>query len=42
MLAQQIVALTLGIALQAVFEPATTAPLPQRALLAGGLARLVR
>jgi TetR/AcrR family transcriptional repressor of bet genes len=39
--AQQIVALTLGIALQAVFEPATTALLPQRALLAGGLARLV-
>lgn len=42
MLAQQIVALTLGIALQAVFEPVTTAPLPQRALLTGGLARLVR
>jgi TetR/AcrR family transcriptional repressor of bet genes len=40
MLAQQIVALTLGIALQAVFEPVTTAPLPQRALLTGGLARL--
>src|SRR5580693_1648537 len=41
MLAQQIVALTLGIALQAVFEPVTAAPpLPQRALLAGGLARL--
>ena len=42
MLAQQIVALTLGIALQAVFEPVTTAPLPQRALLTGGLDRLVR
>jgi TetR/AcrR family transcriptional regulator, transcriptional repressor of bet genes len=42
MLAQQIVALTLGIALQAVFEPVTIAPLPQRALLTGGLARLVR
>ncbi len=40
MRAQQIVALTLGIALQAVFEPVTTAPLPQRALLTGGLARL--
>jgi TetR/AcrR family transcriptional repressor of bet genes len=40
MRAQQIVALTLGIALQAVFEPVTTAPLPQRALLTDGLARL--
>jgi AcrR family transcriptional regulator len=40
MRAQQIVALTLGIALQAVFEPVTTAPLPQQALLADGLARL--
>jgi AcrR family transcriptional regulator len=37
-LAQQILALTLGIALQAVFEP--EALLPQRALLADGLARL--
>jgi AcrR family transcriptional regulator len=39
-LAQQILALTLGIALQAVFEPAASASLPQRALLADGLARL--
>ena len=39
-LAQQILALTLGIALQAVFEPAGSASLPQRALLADGLARL--
>lgn len=39
-LAQQILALTLGIAVQAVFEPAATASLPQRALLADGLARL--
>ena len=38
--AQQILALTLGIALQAVFEPAGSASLPQRALLADGLARL--
>ena len=38
--AQQILALTLGIALQAVFEPAASASLPQRALLADGLARL--
>jgi AcrR family transcriptional regulator len=39
-LGQQIVALTLGIALQAVFEPATTTSVPQQALLADGLARL--
>lgn len=41
-LAQQIVALMLGIALQAVFEPAVagSGSLPQRALLADGLARL--
>jgi len=39
-LAQQILALTLGIAVQAVFEPAAAATLPQRALLADGLARL--
>jgi AcrR family transcriptional regulator len=39
-LAQQILALTLGIAVQAVFEPAATRSLPQRALLAEGLARL--
>jgi len=39
-LAQQILALTLGIAVQAVFEPAVAASLPQRALLADGLARL--
>ena len=39
-LAQQVLALTLGIALQAVFEPAASASLPQRALLADGLARL--
>ena len=39
-LAQQVLALTLGIALQAVFEPAGSASLPQRALLADGLARL--
>jgi len=39
-LAQQILALTLGIALQAVFEPAASASLPQRALLTDGLARL--
>jgi TetR/AcrR family transcriptional regulator, transcriptional repressor of bet genes len=38
--AQQILALTLGIALQAVFEPAAAASLPQRALLTDGLARL--
>lgn len=43
-LAQQIVALMLGIALQAVFEPgvADSAALPQRALLADGLARLTQ
>ena len=41
-LAQQILALTLGIALQAVFEPAASASLPQRALLTDGLARLAR
>jgi len=41
-MAQQILALTLGIALQAVFEPAASASLPQRALLAGGLARLAQ
>jgi TetR/AcrR family transcriptional repressor of bet genes len=43
-LAQQILALTLGIALQAVFEPAAPAPasLPQRTLLADGLRRLVQ
>ena len=45
-LAQQIVALMLGIALQAVFEPAVAslsqAALPQRALLADGLARLTQ
>ena len=39
-LAQQILALMLGIALQAVFEPAGSASLPQRGLLADGLARL--
>ena len=39
-LAQQILALTLGIALQAVFEPAASASLPQQALLTDGLARL--
>jgi AcrR family transcriptional regulator len=39
-LAQQILALMLGIALQAVFEPAASASLPQRALLTDGLARL--
>ena len=39
-LAQQILALMLGIALQAVFEPATSVSLPQRALLTDGLARL--
>ena len=38
--AQQILALTLGIAVQAVFEPAVPPSLPQRALLSGGLARL--
>jgi TetR/AcrR family transcriptional regulator, transcriptional repressor of bet genes len=41
-LAQQILALTLGIALQAVFEPAASASLPQQALLADGLARLAQ
>jgi TetR/AcrR family transcriptional repressor of bet genes len=41
-LAQQILALTLGIALQAVFEPAASASLPQRALLTDGLARLTQ
>jgi AcrR family transcriptional regulator len=41
-LAQQILALTLGIALQAVFEPAASASLPQRTLLAAGLARLAQ
>jgi len=45
-LAQQIVALMLGIALQAVFEPAVAsssqAALPQRALLADGLTRLTQ
>jgi AcrR family transcriptional regulator len=41
-LAQQILALTLGIALQAVFEPAAAASLPQRTLLADGLRRLVQ
>jgi TetR/AcrR family transcriptional repressor of bet genes len=40
-LAQQIVALTLGIALQAVFEPASSASVPQRELLADGLGRLL-
>jgi TetR/AcrR family transcriptional repressor of bet genes len=40
-LAQQIVALTLGIALQAVFEPAASASVPQRELLADGLGRLL-
>jgi AcrR family transcriptional regulator len=40
-LAQQIVALTLGIALQAVFEPVTSASVPQRELLADGLGRLL-
>src|SRR5579862_1534495 len=40
-LAQQILALMLGIALQAVFEPAASASLPQQVLLADGLARLV-
>jgi AcrR family transcriptional regulator len=39
-LAQQILALMLGIALQAVFEPAASASLPQRTLLTDGLARL--
>jgi len=41
-LAQQILALMLGIALQAVVEPADSAALPQRALLADGLARLTQ
>lgn len=41
-LAQQILALMLGIALQAVFEPAAAASLPQRTLLADGLRRLVQ
>jgi AcrR family transcriptional regulator len=41
-LAQQILALMLGIALQAVFEPAASASLPQRALLTDGLARLAQ
>ncbi len=41
-LAQQILALMLGIALQAVVEPAGSATLPQRALLADGLARLTK
>jgi len=41
-LAQQILALMLGIALQAVFEPAAPALLPQRTLLADGLRRLVQ
>lgn len=41
-LAQQILALMLGIALQAVVEPAGSAALPQRALLADGLARLTQ
>src|SRR5580693_2003116 len=41
-LTQQILALTLGIALQAVFEPAASASLPQRALLTDGLARLTQ
>ena len=41
-LAQQILALMLGIALQAVFEPAAPASLPQRTLLADGLRRLVQ
>jgi AcrR family transcriptional regulator len=39
--AQQVVALTLGIALQAAFEPVTSAALAQRALLADGLSRLL-
>jgi AcrR family transcriptional regulator len=39
-LAQQILAFMLGIALQAVFEPAGSASLPQRALLSDGLRRL--
>jgi TetR/AcrR family transcriptional repressor of bet genes len=38
--AQQIVALTLGIALQAVFEPAGSDAITQRSLLADGLRRL--
>jgi TetR/AcrR family transcriptional regulator, transcriptional repressor of bet genes len=41
-LAQQILALMLGIALQAVFKPAASASLPQRALLTDGLARLAQ
>lgn len=41
-LAQQILALMLGIALQAVFEPAAAASLPQRTLLADGLRWLVQ
>ena len=40
-IAQQVVALTLGIALQAAFEPLTSASLPQRALLTDGLSRLL-
>ena len=40
-LAQQIVALTLGIALQSVFEPASSASVPQRELLTDGLGRLL-
>jgi AcrR family transcriptional regulator len=40
--AQQILALTLGIALQAVFEPGGSGSLPQRALLADGLTRLTQ
>jgi AcrR family transcriptional regulator len=39
-LAQQVLALMLGIALQAVFEPTASASLPQRALLSDGLTRL--
>lgn len=41
-LAQQILALMLGIALQAVVEPVGSTALPQRALLADGLARLTQ
>jgi TetR/AcrR family transcriptional repressor of bet genes len=39
-LAKQIVALTLGIAIQGVFDPAGPTPRVQRSLLAAGLARL--
>lgn len=40
-LARQVVALTLGIALQSVFDPTPTSARLQRRLLAAGLARLV-